>query len=160
MNFENPDMDNSKPDIKWIETIGKWMDSKYRLPGTDIRFGLDPILGLIPFVGEAATFIISSGLVLSMAKYGVSRKVIILMVLNVLADALIGSIPVIGNIFDFTYRANSRNISLLKKHYKEGKYRGSGSGIILLIVFILVAAFGLFVYGLFKLTQYIFELIF
>lgn len=148
-----------KPDIKWMESLSTWMDSKYVLPGTQVRFGLDPILGLVPYVGEVISFIISGGLVLSMARYGVSRKVVILMVLNVLLDGLIGSIPIIGNIFDFTYRANKRNISLLKKHYEEGKYQGSGKGIILLVVFILLVGLGLLIYGLFKLTQIIFETI-
>lgn len=152
-------MANSKPEIIWIETVSTWMDSKYRIPGTNIRFGLDPILGLIPFLGEAATFIISSGLVLSMAKYGVSRKVVILMVLNVLLDAVIGSIPIIGNIFDVTYRANNRNIRLLKKHYEEGKYQGRGTGIILSLMVFLFVVFGFFIYGLVKLTQYLFSLL-
>jgi MFS superfamily sulfate permease-like transporter len=92
-----------------------------------------------------------------MAKYGVSRKVVVLMVLNVLLDAFIGSIPVIGNIFDFTYRANQKNIRLLKKHYHEGKYQGSGTGIIILVFIVLFAGLILLAYGLFKLTQLIFN---
>jgi hypothetical protein len=150
-------MQQSKPDIEWLETLSNWMDSKFRLPGTEIRFGLDPLIGLIPYAGEVTTFIISSALVLSMAKYGVSRKVVVLMVLNVLLDAFIGSIPVIGNIFDFTYRANQKNIRLLKKHYHEGKYQGSGTGIIILVFIVLFAGLILLAYGLFKLTQLIFN---
>jgi hypothetical protein len=150
-------MRTNKPDIQWLEDVSTWMDSKFRLPGTQIRFGLDPIIGLIPFAGEVTTLVISSGLVLSMAKHGVSRKVVILMVLNVLLDAVIGSIPIIGNIFDFTYRANQRNIRLLKRHYQEGKYQGSGRGIIIIIVVIFLLAIVLLAYGLYLLTKIIFE---
>jgi hypothetical protein len=150
-------MEQRKPDIQWIENLSIWMDSKFRLPGTDIRFGLDPLIGLVPFVGEMTTFVISSALVLSMAKYGASRKVIVLMVLNVLLDALIGSIPIVGNIFDFTYRANQRNVRLLKRHYEEGKYQGTGNGIIIFVFVVLLAGLLLLGYGLFKLTQLIFD---
>jgi hypothetical protein len=153
-------MERRKPDLEWIESLSVWMDSKFRLPGTDIRFGLDPLIGLIPYAGEVTTFIISSALVLSMAKFGVSRKVVILMVANVLLDAFIGSIPIIGNIFDFTYRANQKNIRLLKKHYNEGKYQGSGNGIITFVFIVLFAGLFLLAYGLFKLTQLIFNQIF
>jgi hypothetical protein len=150
-------METNKPDIKWLDNVSSWMDSKFRIPGTQIRFGLDPIIGLVPFVGEVTTLIISGGLVLSMAKYGVSRKVVILMVLNILLDSIIGSIPIIGNIFDFTYRANQKNINLLKRHYQEGKYQGSGRGIIALILIVLLLAITLLAYGLYLLTKIIFE---
>jgi hypothetical protein len=68
---------------------------------------------------------------------GVSRKVLILMALNISVDALIGAIPIIGQVTDFYFKANTRNIKLLKEHYREGKHKGDGKGIIALILIVL-----------------------
>ena len=147
------------PDFKWVDKISRFMDSKFTIPGTKFKFGLDPVIGLIPVAGEATTFAISGVLIFYMAKYGVSRKVIILMFLNVLLDTIFGAIPIIGSIFDFAYKSNNRNIELLKKHYEQGKYQGSGTGIIVLILVIFFIVFVLLVYGLFKLFSYLYHLL-
>ena len=134
------------------------MDNQFRLPGTNFRFGLDPILSFIPFGGSAASFAISAGLLLTMMKYGVSRKVVILMLGNLVLDATVGSIPIIGNIFDFAYKANQRNVNLLKKHYQEGKYTGSGTGIIITVIIVLILLLGLIIYGTWQLVSYLVSL--
>jgi hypothetical protein len=72
------------------------MDDKFRIPGTNFRFGLDPILNLIPFAGDVSGFLVSAALLYVMAKNGVSRKVLILMAINISVDAAIGAIPLIG----------------------------------------------------------------
>jgi hypothetical protein len=141
--------------LRWIESISTFMDNQFRVPGTNFRFGLDPILSFIPFGGSAASFAISAGLLLTMVKYGVSRKVLILMLGNLVLDATLGSIPVIGNIFDFFYKANQRNVNLLKRHYQEGKYTGSGTGILLAIALALLVILGLVIYGTWELITYL-----
>jgi hypothetical protein len=145
--------------LRWIESISTFLDNQFRVPGTNFRFGLDPILGLIPFGGSAASFAISAGLLLTMVKYGVSRKVLILMVGNLLLDAILGSIPVVGNIFDFFYKANQRNVNLLKRHYQEGKYTGSGTGILIAIALALLVILALVIYGTWELISYLVRLI-
>ena len=115
------------PDLKWVARITRVMDSNFRIPGTNFRFGLDPILGLIPGLGDATSLAISGTLVYYMAKHGASRKVIIMMLGNIALDAIFGSIPILGNLFDFFYKANTRNIRLLKRHYEERKYQGIAS---------------------------------
>ena len=147
------------PRLRWVESISTLLDNQFRVPGTNFRFGLDPILGLIPLGGSAASFAISAGLLLTMAKYGVSRKVLILMVGNLLLDATLGSIPVVGNIFDFFFKANQRNVRLLKRHYLEGKYTGSGTGILIAIALALLVILGLVVYGTWKLISYLVGLV-
>ncbi|WP_017731751.1 DUF4112 domain-containing protein [Nafulsella turpanensis] len=142
-------------DLRWVEEISRLMDSKFRLPGTRFRFGLDPIIGLLPVVGDVVTLAISGGLVLYMIKYGASGKVIVLMLINLFLDATIGSIPIIGSIFDFFYKSNTRNINLLKKYYQEEKYQGSGIGIILLVAFILLAFIFLLLWGLWELLVWL-----
>lgn len=144
------------PDLYWIDEITRLMDSKFRLPGTNFRFGLDPILGLLPVIGDFTSFAISGGLILYMVKFGASRKVLILMVLNIFLDATIGSIPVIGHIFDFYYKANTRNINLLRKHYQEEKYQGSGTWIIVLVAALLIALIFLGLWGLWLLIDWLF----
>nr|WP_294948843.1 DUF4112 domain-containing protein [uncultured Mucilaginibacter sp.] len=125
--------------LKWVERVASVMDDKFRLPGTNLRFGLDPILNFIPFAGDVSGFIVAAALLYVIAKNGsVSRKVLVLMALNISIDALIGAIPILGQISDFYFKANTRNIKLLKEHYQEGKHFGSGNGIMLLIFILLI----------------------
>jgi len=145
-------------ELKWLEQATSWMDSLFRIPGTNIRFGLDPIIGLFPLIGEMITFGISGAMVLSMVKYGASRKVIILMIGNILIDSIIGSIPLIGDLFDFTYKANSKNLKLLKEYQQEGKHSGSGKGVIIAVALVLLLLMFLVVFGLWKLGGYIVSL--
>ena len=144
--------------LKWVERTSYLLDERFRIPGTRFRFGLDPILNLIPFAGDISGLILSAVLVFTMARYGVSRKVVILMTLNILIDFLIGAIPFIGQVFDFFYKANSRNISLLKKHYEEGRYQGSGTGILIGIFVFILAVFALGIFLLWKLTEWLIEI--
>ncbi|MDB5014779.1 MAG: hypothetical protein JWQ25_2981 [Daejeonella sp.] len=146
--------------IKWVERVSYLMDESFKIPGTNFRFGLDPLLNLIPFVGDISGFAVSGMLVLTMAKKGVSNKVIILMVLNIVLDFIIGAIPIIGNIFDFTYKANSRNIKLLKEHYLENKHQGSGKNIVFIVLVILLVLFVALIYSLWRFTAYLAHAIF
>ncbi|WP_411273766.1 DUF4112 domain-containing protein [Daejeonella sp.] len=145
--------------LKWVERVSRLMDEQFRLPGTNFRFGLDPILNLIPVAGDLGGFAVSTVLLLTMAKHGVSRKVLLLMTLNIILDSTIGAIPIIGQIFDFAYKSNSRNIKLLKDHYVEGKHQGSGKGIIAWIIIILLLSFILVVYVLWSVLSWLIELI-
>jgi hypothetical protein len=142
-------------ELKWIEQVINVMDNRFRVPGTNIRFGLDPIIGLLPVVGEVVTFSISSILILSMVKYGVSRKVIIKMIGNVAIDAVLGSIPLIGDLFDVAYKANQRNYKLLKEHQLEGKHTGSGTGLLIGVGLVLLVLMAFVVFGLWKLIQWV-----
>src|SRR5688572_8215589 len=102
--------------IRWIEWLSHLMDSKFLIPGTRIRFGIDPILSLFPVFGDLLTYIISGAMIYTMHNHGASRKVVIKMILNSTLDTIIGVIPVVGTIFDIFYRANDRNVRLLKEH--------------------------------------------
>lgn len=144
---------NSK--IKWVEWVSHLMDEQFRIPGTSFRFGLDPILNLIPVVGDLSGFAVSAALVATMAKHGASGKVLTLMILNIILDATIGAIPILGQIFDFTYKANTRNIKLLRAHYTEGKHKGSGKGVISVIVIVLVLAFVLITFAAWKVLEWL-----
>lgn len=148
---------NDAKKLRWVESVSRLMDSQFRLPGTRFRFGLDPILGLFPLLGDVSTFAVSGALVLTMARHGASRNLVMRMVVNIILDLVIGSIPLIGAIFDFGFKANDRNVKLLKAHYKEGKYKGSGRGFLFIVVSILVLAFALVMFCLIEFIVWVYE---
>jgi hypothetical protein len=140
--------------LGWVEGIARLMDNKFRIPGTDFRFGLDPILNFVPGLGAVSGFAISAGLLLTIAKYGASGKVLILMIVNIVLDALIGAIPLLGWVFDFAFKANTRNIKLLKEHYTEGKHHGSGKGLITFIIIVLILLLALIIYLVWQIIEW------
>jgi hypothetical protein len=75
--------------LRWVEQVSKYLDSNFLIPGTNIRFGLDPILSFFPVVGDLFTFLISGVLIYTMHQHGASRKVVIKMLLNSTLDAVI-----------------------------------------------------------------------
>ena len=127
--------------IKWLDNVSAFLDNQFKIPGTETRFGLDFIIGLIPGAGDIASFGISSVLVLTMVRYGASGRVVLQMLWNILLDTTIGAIPIVGDIFDLYYKANRRNFDLLKKHYAEGAYQGNGLWIVITVFILLIALF-------------------
>ena len=140
-------------DLDWVKRIANLMDSKFRIPGTSIKFGLDPIFGLMPVVGDLGTMVISLLLVFVMFRNGASGKLVAKMILNVLIDALFGSIPVLGTFFDVYYKANDRNVRLLTQYYEEDRHKGSATGIVLLVLLILIMVVLGLIYLLYWLLQ-------
>jgi hypothetical protein len=124
--------------MQQVARLSKLMDKQFTIPGTNFRFGLDGILGLIPGVGDMSTFAVSCYLITLMAKNGAGGYVMARMVLNVLIDAIIGSIPFLGDIFDFAFKANSKNMRLMQEHFVEGRHRGGAWKVIVPIVIILL----------------------
>src|SRR5688500_11273758 len=100
------------PAMESVERMAKLLDSKFSIPGTKIKFGLDPILSLMPLLGDLITLVISSMLIYTMHNQGASRKVVVKMMLNAGLDTLIGAVPLVGTVFDVFYRSNERNIKL------------------------------------------------
>jgi hypothetical protein len=130
--------------LKQMDMLAKLMDGQFRVPGTEIRFGLDAIIGLIPGAGDFSTFLISAYMLTVLAKNGASGFVLSRMVLNIVIDALIGSIPVAGDLFDFVFKANQRNMKLMHEHYEEGRHRGGAWKVIVpVLLFLLVFIVGL-----------------
>lgn len=146
--------------LKWVNSMARLMDDQFVLPGTKFRFGLDPLLGLLPVAGDLASFAMSASIVLTIARYGASGKVVALMLVNLALDTIIGSIPVLGNIFDFAYKANDRNVKLLQRHYEEGKYQGSGKNIIVAAAVGVLLIFLLLLWAMWELLEWLYQLIF
>jgi len=120
----------ARPSADAIERIAWLMDQAIVIPGTNIRVGLDALLGLVPGLGDVATGLVQAALVLyAVAHYRVPKAVAARMVANVLLDIGVGSIPLVGDVFDVFFKANTRNVRLLREVRQlkdEGKPMPSG----------------------------------
>jgi len=140
--------------MRGLEQLAWLMDRAIRIPGTQITVGLDSILGLLPIGGDVATGIIQVGIVLmALYRYRVPRPVAARMAANVLLDVVVGAIPLLGDAFDVAFKANTRNLQLLKQVVTEQQEQPAkaitasrastlyliGIGAALVIVLVLVA---------------------
>ena len=109
-------------EIQKLDNLADWMDSRFQIPGTSIRFGLDSLLGLIPGVGDTIT-LASTGYLISKAhQYKLPWHVKTTMMWNLLIDWLIGLIPLLGDIFDIGWKANNKNVALIKKYIDKADH--------------------------------------
>ncbi len=97
-----------------LDTLARVMDSIVTIPGTNVRLGLDAVLGLVPVVGDVLSQVISSYIIWEARRIGVSRLTMARMIGNSLVDMAVGAVPVVGDAFDVAFRANVRNLALLK----------------------------------------------
>lgn len=114
------------------------MDSAYRVPGTQVRFGWDPIVGLVPGLGDLATSSFSALVLYRAFRLGVPRVVLIRMVLNILIDLVAGAVPFVGDLFDVAWQSNSRNFALLERHEQASVKPTSADWAIVLLAFVVV----------------------
>lgn len=137
--------------LRDMEFLARLMDSRFRIPGTDIRFGFDALIGLIPGAGDLSTFAVSGYMLMIMARNGASGYVLARMTLNILVDVIIGSIPIIGDLFDIAFKANMRNMRLMQQHYREGRHRGSAWKIIIPILLVILAIIIVLIWAIYRL---------
>ncbi len=97
-----------------VERLASLLDDRFRIPGTDVRFGLDSLIGLIPVVGDLFTAGAGAVILGWAVKLQVRRRTILRMVLNLFVDWLLGSVPLIGDLFDLSFKANLRNVELMR----------------------------------------------
>jgi hypothetical protein len=139
-----------------VRKLARLMDAQFSIPGTGYRFGLDGIIGLVPGAGDLATFAVSGYMLLIMAQNGASGFVLARMALNILLDATIGSIPLLGDVFDFAFKANTRNLRLMEEHYREGRHKGSALKIIIPVLIALLAIIVFIIWGVYRLLATLF----
>ena len=139
---------------QWAEHLVTLLDDRFRIAGTDFRFGLDPIIGILfPGIGDAVTGAGSVGLLALALRRGVPRVVLVRMVLNILVDVLAGSLPIVGDIFDAAYKSNRRNLELIRENEDPGSkptvwsYVIATLGVILAILSIIVPLVAVFYFG-------------
>jgi hypothetical protein len=107
---------NSVERIALARFLAELLDQRFTIPGTSVRFGLDPILGLIPGIGDALANLAGSAILLIAAQYRLPKIVLLRMGLNVAFNALIGAVPIFGDVFSIWFRSNVRNAQLLERY--------------------------------------------
>lgn len=126
--------------------MSRLLDSAFVVPGTTFRFGLDPLLGLVPGLGDLASPLFAIVVLWQSRDFGIPRVVQLRMIFNVAIDALVGLLPVVGDVFDFAWKANDLNLTLLERHAYEERRPSVGdwlfvTGLIALLVIIAAVPF-------------------
>ena len=117
-----------------LHRFASWLDEGIRLPGTRLRFGLDPLIGLVPGFGDAAGAVLAAVILLEAVRRGVSRFTLGRIASNIVIDALLGAIPLVGDAFDFVWKANLRNVALIERHVAvPGKARNADRLFVVLV---------------------------
>ncbi len=147
------------PNVARLRRYAIWLDAGIPVPGTSLRFGLDPILGLVPGLGDAAGAILAGWLLVEAVRLGASRATVLRIAGNIAIDAGLGAIPVLGDIFDFAWKANLRNVALLERHLAAPTLARHADRwfVVLVISGVLALALALLALGV-LLTRWVFRL--
>ena len=102
-----------------LTQLATLLDARYRIPGTQWRFGIDAILGLVPGIGDTLAALPALYLIYRAREMGVPNSLLVRMIANVGVDTLVGSVPIAGSVFDVFFKASKRNIALLRRHLEK-----------------------------------------
>jgi hypothetical protein len=141
-----------------LDQLARVLDDIFQIPGTNIRFGLDAIVGLIPGVGDLITGVSSFLIIFAAWERGVSRVTLARMVANVAIDTLVGSMPILGDLFDAAWKANRKNYNLLLRAEQQPSRKATLQdwlflGLMLLAIAGLVAIPILIIIFVFRILQ-------
>lgn len=136
--------------LRRLERLSQVLDTAMRVPGTNVRIGLDGLLGFIPGVGDALGAVLSSYIILEAARLGFPKSVLLRMIGNVALETLVGAVPLLGDLFDIAWKANSRNVALLRASAAESlaERRSPRQLISVFVVMLIAAIVGLIVLSL------------
>lgn len=130
--------------LKRVQRMARLWDAAIRVPGTRLRVGLDPLVGLVPGIGDALGALISSYVLVEAMQVGVPASMLLRMLANIAIDALLGTVPVIGDVFDVVWTANLRNVALLEHHVADpgAAHRASRRWLVLVAAALLLLVAG------------------
>lgn len=120
---------------KGLDDLARYLDGLFKVPGTDWRFGLDALIGLVPNIGDTLTLLPALYILVSGVRYGVPKITLLRMAMNLGLDYVVGSIPLIGDAFDFVWKANQRNMELIRT---RARGRGEGTAGDYAFIFVLI----------------------
>lgn len=122
-----------------MRSFARLLDDIVRVPGTTISIGLDPLLNLIPFAGDAVGTLMSVSLLVTAVRMNVPKRILARMIVNIGIDSLIGAIPAFGQVFDFVWKANTKNMALLERYavMPETTKKASSTALIIIMVVVL-----------------------
>ncbi len=131
-----------------LETLSRYLDGLFKIPGVGWKFGLDSLIGLIPNVGDIATSLVSFYILVAGVRYGVPKITLLRMAFNIGLDYVIGSIPFLGDAFDFFWKSNKQNMDLIRER-ATGLGKGTTSDwifvIAILVTLLVILAGSVFV---------------
>jgi hypothetical protein len=113
--------------LRRLDNLSRLLDNAFAIPGTRFQIGLDGILGLIPGIGDATGAVLSIYLIVQAAHLGLPVSALLRMVGNVALETVVGTIPIVGDIFDIIWKANTRNMALLRGHRPLAAAKGGAS---------------------------------
>ena len=132
-----------------VRVLGKLLDNSIPIPGTPWKIGLDPIIGLIPGIGDLIGAALSGYIILEAARANVSTITLARMLLNVGIDTLVGAVPALGDVFDAAWKANMKNVALLERHLAlqpdsiTERRAVTGAAVAAVLVLVVIVAAGL-----------------
>jgi hypothetical protein len=120
--------------LEALRKVAQFLDSAFVVPGTSYRFGLDPILGLVPGLGDLVSPLFTIGILWQARELALPRIVQLRMIFNVAIDSLVGAVPVLGDLFDFAWKANKMNLALLECHAQEERPASAGDWLFVVLM--------------------------
>lgn len=149
-----PPIDPKIATVRRLRTLSRVLDSAITIPGTNYSFGLDPILGLLPAGGDIAGAALSAYIVFVAAQMGVSRESLLQMVYNILLETLVGTVPVLGDLFDAAWKANIKNMELLEAHLEmpQTHKKADKTFVFLLLAGLAIAVLAIVAFGIWILS--------
>ena len=143
--MSNPPVSQPSTDVRLARArvLARALDSAVRIPGTKFRFGLDPIIGLVPGLGDLAGAVLSGYIVLVGIQLGASRSVVLRMLANIAIDTAVGAVPLVGDLFDAAWKSNNLNVALIERHVASPVATRTSSrlmiGLVVLVLLLLAA---------------------
>lgn len=113
-------IDDREDTLQHLERLADLLDSRWRIPGLGWRFGLDAVASVVPVAGSLSTALVSAYMIKRAHELGAPKSLVAQMVGNIAFDAVVGSVPVMGPVFDLAVKANRRNVRLLRRHFDRG----------------------------------------
>ncbi len=120
------DAADKRATLEHLDRLAYWLDDRFRVPGTGFRVGLDGLVGLVPGVGDVATNAVTAYIVYRAWRLGIPKPVLLRMLANLGIDTVVGIVPVAGDLLDLGFKANRRNVRLLRRHLGERLDRRPG----------------------------------
>jgi hypothetical protein len=124
--------------LQSLRSVSRLLDSAFEVPGTSWRIGLDPIVGLIPGIGDFVSPLFTVAVLVQAWQLGVPKVVQARMLINVAIDALVGTVPLFGDLFDFAWKSNDLNLALLEGHAYEERRASPGDWVFVSLMILLV----------------------
>ena len=122
---ERVNPDHERP-LQALRSLKRLLDDAFSVPGTSLRFGWDPIIGLVPWVGDLLTALFSCAIIVQAHRMRIPRVVVVRMLINVGLDLAIGIVPLVGDAADFFWKSNTRNFALLEHHAAQARPASRG----------------------------------